>query len=166
MRVEIKSWFTDFTLLWSACHKKSYLTNLEVRNLKSEISCLCPVGSLSFLSTLKKKSKWILHNLKLRHITNSFSYDMPTTFMHNFRGQNRLNYVCQSLKSVFIILEIHTFVMMMFIRFDSDDRKAQNTTIWIWQMDPKFFPTFWNWILDWILDWILYWILYWILDFH
>ena len=37
--------------MWSACHKKSDLTNLEVRNLKSEISCLCPV------TTLKTKSK-------------------------------------------------------------------------------------------------------------
>ena len=32
--------------MWSACHKKSYLTNLEVRNLKSAVSALC--GSLSF----------------------------------------------------------------------------------------------------------------------
>ena len=35
-------------LMWSACHKKSYLTNLEVRNLKSEISCLCPVWLSQF----------------------------------------------------------------------------------------------------------------------
>ena len=31
----------DVNLMWSACHKKSYLTNLEVRNLKSAVSALC-----------------------------------------------------------------------------------------------------------------------------
>jgi hypothetical protein len=38
--------------MWSACHKKSYLTNLEVRNPKSAVSVLC--GCLSFACFEKK----------------------------------------------------------------------------------------------------------------
>ena len=51
--------------------------------------------------------------------------------------------------------------MMMFKRFDSDNSKPQKATVWISQVDPNLFPTFWNWILDWILGWIsdLHWIL-------
>ena len=56
--------------------------------------------------------------------------------------------------------------MMMFKRFDSDDSKPQNATVWISQMDPNLFPTFWNWILDWILVWFLDWILDRISDLH
>ena len=37
--------------MWSACHKKSDLTNLEVRNQKFEISCL------SFVCYVKKWEK-------------------------------------------------------------------------------------------------------------
>ena len=72
-------------LMWSACHKKSYLTNLEVRNLKSEISCLCPVWLSQFCLFWKKwgKVSWIFQNSSIRHITNTFSYDMPTTFVNN-----------------------------------------------------------------------------------
>ena len=43
--------------------------------------------------------------------------------------------------------------MMMFKRFDSDNRKPQNATVWISQMDPNLFPTIWNWILDWHWIW-------------
>ena len=43
--------------MWSACHKKSYWTNLEVRNLKSEISCLCPVWLSQFCLFWKKVGK-------------------------------------------------------------------------------------------------------------
>ena len=66
-------------LMWSACHKKSYLMNLEVRNLKSAVSAL--FGCLSFACFEKKREKvsWIFQNLSIRHITNSFSYDMLTT---------------------------------------------------------------------------------------
>ena len=44
--------------MWSACHKKgkkSYLTNLEVRNLKSAVSALS--GCLSFACLEKKWGK-------------------------------------------------------------------------------------------------------------
>ena len=65
--------------MWSACHKKSYLTNLEVRNLKSAVSALC--SCLSFACFEKKwgKVSWIFQNSSIRHITNTFSYDMLTT---------------------------------------------------------------------------------------
>ena len=69
----------NLTQMWSACHKKSYLTNLEVRNLKSAVSVLC--GCLSFACFEKKwgKFSWIFQNSSIWHITNTFSYDMPTT---------------------------------------------------------------------------------------
>ena len=59
--------------MWSACHKKSY-SKLEIWNLKSAVSALC--GCLSFAWG---KVSWIFQNSSIRHITNSFSYDMPTT---------------------------------------------------------------------------------------
>ena len=75
----IHTYKTFSTLMWSACHKKSYLTNLEVRNLKSAVSALC--GCLNFACFEKKwgKVSWIFQNSSIRHITNTFSYDMPTT---------------------------------------------------------------------------------------
>ena len=55
---------------------------------------------------------------------------------------------------------------MMLKRFNSDNRKPQNAIVWISQMDPNLFPTFWNLILDliwnWTLDLISDW--HWILD--
>ena len=79
-------------LMWSACHKKSYLTNLEVWNLKSAVSALC--GCLSFACFEKKwgKVSWILQNSSIRHITNTFSYDMPTTQV--FNSENAKNFPC------------------------------------------------------------------------
>ena len=76
---------TFSTLMWSACPKKSYLTNLEVWNLKSAVSALC--GCLSFACFEKKwgKVSWIFQNSSIRHITNTFSYDMPTTLHRNFK---------------------------------------------------------------------------------
>ena len=78
-----QTWLRPLTcILWSdlsRCHKKSYLTNLEVRNLKSAVSALC--SCLSFTCFEKKwvKVSWIFQNSSIRHITNTFSYDMPTT---------------------------------------------------------------------------------------
>ena len=46
---------TKTALMWSACHEKSYLTNLEIRNLKSAVSALC--GCLSFACFEKKWGK-------------------------------------------------------------------------------------------------------------
>ena len=67
--------------MWLACHKKSYLTNLEVRNLKLAVFALC--GCLSFACFEKKwgKVSWIFQNSSIRHLTNTFSYDMPTTLI-------------------------------------------------------------------------------------
>ena len=80
-----------YSFIWPLCgrhviRKATYLTNLEVRNLKSEIwnlksavSALC--GCLSFACFEKKwgNVSWIFQNSSIRHITNTFSYDMPTT---------------------------------------------------------------------------------------
>ena len=44
--------------MWSACHKKSYLTNLEVRNLKSAVSALCGCLSFACFEKLWGKVSW------------------------------------------------------------------------------------------------------------
>ena len=55
------------------------ISKLEIWNLKSAVSALC--GCLSFACFEKKwgKVSWIFQNSSIRHITNTFSYDMPTT---------------------------------------------------------------------------------------
>ena len=58
-------------LMWSACHKKSYLTNLEVRNLKSEISCLCPVWLSQFCLFWKKMGKGFVNIPKFINLTHN-----------------------------------------------------------------------------------------------
>ena len=58
-------------LMWSACHKKSYLTNLEVRNLKSEISCLCPVWLSQFCLFWKKMGKGFVNIPKFVNSTHN-----------------------------------------------------------------------------------------------
>ena len=57
------------------------ISKLEIRNLKSAVSAL--FGCLSFACFEKKwgKVSWIFRNSSFRHITNSFSHDMPTTFV-------------------------------------------------------------------------------------
>ena len=57
--------------MWSACHKKSYLTNLEVRNLKSEISCLCPVWLSQFCLFWKKMGKGFVNIPKFVNSTHN-----------------------------------------------------------------------------------------------
>ena len=57
--------------LWSACHKKSYLMNLEVRNLKSEISCLCPVWLSQFCLFWKKMGKGFVNIPKFVNSTHN-----------------------------------------------------------------------------------------------
>ena len=59
------------SLMWSACHKKSYLTNLEVRNLKSEISCLCPVWLSQFCLFWKKMGKGFVNIPKFVNSTHN-----------------------------------------------------------------------------------------------
>ena len=61
----------DSLLMWSACHKKSYLTNLEVRNLKSEISCLCPVWLSQFCLFWKKMGKGFVNIPKFVNSTHN-----------------------------------------------------------------------------------------------
>ena len=55
------------------------ISKLEIWNLKSAVSALC--GSLSFACFEKKwgKVSWIFRNSSIQQITNTFSYDMPTT---------------------------------------------------------------------------------------
>ena len=55
------------------------ILKLEIWNLKSAVSALC--GCLSFACFEKKwgKVSWIFQNSSIRLITNTFSYDMPTT---------------------------------------------------------------------------------------
>ena len=65
-----KNW-SFLTRMWSACHKKSYLTNLEVRNLKSEISCLCPVWLSQFCLFWKKMGKGFVNIPKFVNSTHN-----------------------------------------------------------------------------------------------
>ena len=55
----------------SACHKKSYVTNLEVRNLKSEISCLCPMWLSQFCLFWKKMGKGFVNIPKFVNSTHN-----------------------------------------------------------------------------------------------
>ena len=71
------------------------ISKLEIWNLKSAVSAL--MGCLSFACFEKKweKVSWIFRNSSIRHITNSFSYDMPTTkdskvTIQNFLMQNQI----------------------------------------------------------------------------
>ena len=57
--------------MWSACHKKSYLTNLEVWNPKSEISCLCPVWLSQFCLFWKKMGKGFVNIPKFVNSTHN-----------------------------------------------------------------------------------------------
>ena len=57
--------------MWSAFHKKRYLTNLEVRNLKSEISCLCPVWLSQFCLFWKKIGKGFMNIPKFVNSTHN-----------------------------------------------------------------------------------------------
>ena len=79
------------------------ISKLEIWNLKSAVSALC--GCLSFACFEKKwgKVSWIFQNSSIRHITNTFSYDMPTTLFSNklwikflliltWAGEKRLNF--------------------------------------------------------------------------
>ena len=57
--------------MWSACHKKIYLTNLEVRNLKSEFSCLCPVWLSQFCLFWKKMGRGFVNIPKFVNSTHN-----------------------------------------------------------------------------------------------
>ena len=87
--------------MWSACHKKSYLTNLEVRNLKSAVSALC--GCLSFACFEKKMGKGFVnipkfvnstHNkyLFLRH-ADHISLVNLVTLTNNSKQQKSAQYI-------------------------------------------------------------------------
>ena len=97
--------------MWSACHKKSYLTNLEVRNLKSEISCLCPVWLSHFCLFWKKMGKsfvkipkfvnsthnkylllWHADHIKLWKCSPSiWNYSNKVLFLNNFQSNMNLS---------------------------------------------------------------------------
>ena len=61
----------SFWLVWSACHEKSYLTNLEIRNLKSEISSLCSVWLSQFCLFWKKMGKGFVNIPKFVNSTHN-----------------------------------------------------------------------------------------------
>ena len=71
LKFQVNFYYSKYILMWSACHKKSYLTNLEVRNLKSEISCLCPVWLSQFCLFWKKMGKGFVNIPKFVNSTHN-----------------------------------------------------------------------------------------------
>ena len=77
------------------------ISKLEIWNLKSAVSVLC--GCLSFACFEKKwgKVSWIFQNSSIRHITNTLSYDMPTTQMAKKGMDGWLTSIHQNTNLVF-----------------------------------------------------------------
>ena len=82
--------------MWSACHEKSYLTNLEIRNLKSEISCLCSVWLSQFCLFWKKIGKGFVNIPKFVNSTNNkYLFLWHANHIINKNFKNASNFVRQ-----------------------------------------------------------------------